>query len=145
MKITVAGKDRSGDLGRDVAAAADRLAAVPGGIGALAPDHTALRLKVVDPRQDYLGKFIDLLRIRHGIRTADYYIPRGPGLRGRVAVALKTFLWKLLRYQHDRIAFQQSAVNELAINALEFQQARIEELERRLGRLEKSVGGDPKP
>ena len=144
MKITVAGQDRSGDLGQAVAAEAARLQAA-GGIGALAPDHTALRLKVEDPRQDYLGKFIDLLRIRHGIRTTDYYIPRGPGLRGKVAVALKTFLWKLLRYQHDRITYQQNTVNELTINALEFQQARIAELERRLARLEKPAGGEPEP
>lgn len=144
MKITVAGQDRSSDLGQAVAAEAARLQAA-GGIGALAPDHTALRLKVDDPRQDYLGKFIDLLRIRHGIRTTDYYIPRGPGLRGKVAVAVKTFLWKLLRYQHDRITYQQNAVNELTINALEFQQARIAELERRLARLEKPAAGEPAP
>lgn len=144
MKITVAGQDRSSDLGQAVSAEAARLQAA-GGIGALASDHTALRLKVDDPRQDYLGKFIDLLRIRHGIRTTDYYIPRGPGLRGKVAVAVKTFLWKLLRYQHDRITYQQNAVNELTINALEFQQARIEELERRLVRLEKPAAGEPAP
>ncbi len=144
MKITVAGQDRSSDLGQAMSAEAARLQAA-GGIGALAPDHTALRLKVADPRQDYLGKFIDLLRIRHGIRTTDYYIPRGPGLRGKVAVALKTFLWKLLRYQHDRITYQQNTVNELTINALEFQQARIAELERRLARLEKPAAGEPAP
>ena len=51
---------------------------------------------------------------------------------------MKNSLWKLLRYQHDRIAFQQSAANELAIHALEFQAGRIAELERRLARIEKT-------
>ena len=135
MKITVAGKDRTPDLGQAVTQAAERLKA-GSSIDSLAADHTALRLKQCEVNADYLGKFIDLLRIRHGTRTADFYIARGPGLRGKAAVALKTFLWKLLRYQHDRIAFQQGLVNELAINALEFQQSRIEALERKLESLE---------
>lgn len=144
MNITVAGKDQNGDLGPQIAAEATRLKSSHS-IGLLAPDHTALRLKTSASIDDYVIKFVDLLRIRHGIRTADYYIPRGPNLRGKVAAALKTFLWKLLRYQHDRIAFQQSTANELAINALEFQEGRIEELERRLAYIEKMARKDSTP
>ena len=148
MKIAVAGKDRADDLGRQVAADAAHLKA-SGSIGSLAPEHTALRLKRSVNPDDYLYHFIELLRMRHGIRTADYYIPRGPGLRGKVAVALKTFLWKLLRYQHDRITLQQSLVNELEINAVEFQRDRLNqevaELRRRIERLEQGQAKDARP
>ena len=53
-------------------------------------------------------------------------------------MALKTVLWKLLRYQHDRTAFQQNLINELAIDALEFQQDR---LDRELTELQQRVAG----
>ncbi len=137
MKITVAGEDRSGDLGRMLVEEAARLKAA-GSAGALAPGHSALSLKESADRDDFLRRFIGLLRLRHGVRTADYYIPRAPGLRGKAAVALKTVLWKLLRYQHDRISSQQNLVNELAIGALEFQQDRMD---RELADLKKRIGG----
>ena len=143
MNLSVAGKDRSGDLGRAVAADAARLQAA-GDVGALSPEHSALVLKTATDRADYLRRYLGLLRLRHGVRTADYYIPRGPGWRGRLAVALKTVLWKLFRYQHDRIAFQQNAVNELAIDALEFQREELErdlaDVKRRLAALEQERG-----
>ena len=142
MNVTIGGVSKNDDIVPQIVAEAGRLTATRT-IGALAPDHTALRLKASADLDDYVGRFVDLLRIRHGIRTADYYIPRGPNLRGKVAAALKTFLWKLLRYQHDRIAFQQSTANELAINALEFQAGRIAELERRLARIEKPDSAAP--
>ena len=141
MKITVAGQDRTGDLGPAVAAEADRLRA-GGGIGELAPDHTALRLKRSRDLDDYVYHFVELLRMRHGVRTTDYYVPRGPGWRGRIAVALKTVLWRLLRYQHDRLTLQQNLINELEINAVEFQRDRVNQeladLKRRVADLEQA-------
>ena len=147
MKLSVAGKDRTADLGPEIAAEAARLKA-SASIGTLAPEHTALRLKRSKDLDDYVYHFIELLRMRHGVRTADYYIPRGPGLRGKVAVAVKTFLWKLLRYQHDRMSFQQNLVNELAIDALEFQPRlgrELAELDRRVARLEQDRSGTRAP
>ena len=139
MKISVAGEDRTIDLGPAVAAEAARLRANDG-IGTLAPEHTALRLKRSRDLDDYVYHFIELLRMRHGVRTSDYHIPRGPGLRGAVAVAVKTFLWKLLRYQHDRLTLQQNLINELEINAAEFQRDRLNQeladLKRRVADLE---------
>ena len=147
MKLFVAGKDRTADLGPEIAAEAARLKA-SGSIAALSPQHSALVLKESLDRDDFLRRFIDLLRLRHGVRTADYYIPRGPGLRGQVAVAVKAFLWKLLRYQHDRMAFQQNLVNELAIDALEFQHhlgRELAELDHRVARLEQDRSGTRAP
>ena len=126
MKLVLNGKDRTADLGAQVAADAARLK-VSGYIGALSPEHSALRLLQFPCRDDYQRRFIDLLNMRHGVRTTDYYIPRGPGWKGSLAAALKTFLWKLFRYQHDRIAFQQNLINELSINAQAFQRDRLEQ------------------
>ena len=144
MNLSVAGQDRGGDLGREIAAAAERLQA-SGAVGALAPEHSALVLKAATDRADYLRRYLELLRLRHGVRTADYDVPRRPGWAGRVAGAVKTVLWKLLRYQHDRIAFQQNAVNELAIDALEFQREELErdlaDVKRPLADLERERGG----
>ena len=143
MNLSVAGKDRSGDLGRAVAADAARLQA-SGDVGALSPEHSALVLKAAADRADYLRRYVDLLRQRHGVRTADFYVPRRPGWVGWVAGSVKTLLWKLLRYQHDRIAFQQNAVNELAIDAREFQREELErdlaDLKRRMAALERERG-----
>ena len=139
MNISVAGKDRAADLGAEIVDEGARLKA-GGSIGSLAPEHTALRLKRSADLEEYTYHFIELLRMRHGVRTADYYIPRGPGLRGKVAVALKSVLWKLFRYQHDRITLQQNLINELEINAVEFQRERLnrelKDLKRRVENLE---------
>lgn len=140
MNITVAGKDRTGDLGVAVAAEAARLKSA-GAIGALSPQHSALVLKASLDREDYQRRFIGLLQLRHGLRTTDYFIPRGPGLRGKTAVALRSLLWKLLRYQHDRMSFQQNMLNELTFDALEFQQGQMKSelahLKKRLEDLER--------
>lgn len=140
MKIAVAGKDKTSELGQEIAAEAARLKA-SGSIGMLFPEHSALRLKEHPSREGYLYRFIELINMRHGVRTTDYYIPRGPGLRGKVAVALKAVLWKLFRYQHVRIASEQNLINELSIHAQAFQRDRLEQelkdLKQRIESLEK--------
>ena len=142
MKLTVAGRDRSADLGAAMAAEGARLA-VQAGVVPLWPGHSALSLKAATDESDYLRRFTGLLRLRHGIRTGDFHIARAPGLRGRLSLAVKTFLWKLLHYQHERLAAQQSLVNELAIAALEFQQEQAaRELRELRGRLERLGGAD---
>lgn len=139
MNVSISGRDRTADLGRQVAETAASLKA-KGTIGALYHEHSALALKRAPHGDEFTRWFVDLLRIRHGVMTTDYYIPHGPGLRGRLAVRLRQFLWRLLRYQHDRIAFQQNLINEMAIRGLEFQQEqmglRFSELMKRIDQLE---------
>ena len=125
MNVTVAGKDRTGDLGRELVEEARRLES-SGPVGSFAPGHSAVVLRESAGRADYQNRFIGLLRMRSAVRTADYYVPRAPGLRGRLSSAAKILLWKLLRYQHDRMSFQQNLVNELAVDALEFQRDRMD-------------------
>ena len=83
--------------------------------------------------------------MRHGVRTGVYYISARPGWKGRLMTWLKTMMWRKLRYQHDRIAFQQNLINELNVQALERQNTvltqEIEQLRRRVERLEKTGPG----
>lgn len=107
----------------------------------LAAEHSALSLKEAESESDFLERFIQLIRIRHGLMTGPFLAPRKPGVFGRCMAGIKMVLWKLLRYQHDYMSSQQSALNELLAGALEQSRkrhqrdinalsARVEELER---------------
>jgi hypothetical protein len=132
MELLVAGKDRTSDWGAQIAVKATTLK----GLRFLSSHHSALSLKESHDASEYLDRFCDLLRMRHGVNTEDFPIPTRPGLMGSAFRAIKTVLWKLLRYQHDRIAFQQNVINELVITAVNLQQAAIRE---RLADLEREV------
>ncbi len=62
---------------------------------------------------------------------------------GTLLRRVKAFLWRLLRYQHDRMAFQQNTINELVVSAVDFQrdatQHSLALLERRIRDLESEV------
>ncbi|MBN1674714.1 MAG: hypothetical protein JXR37_26960 [Kiritimatiellae bacterium] len=146
MKLVIAGKDRSADLGPELAAAAAQRAA-PELADRLRRHEAVLGLRSAPSQAAYLETLIDLLRVRHHADTGPFAIPTRPGLAGRVQASVKRFLWKLLRYQHDRMVFQQNAVNTGLTYALELQHElhqrelaaltqRVEEVEGRLRELE---------
>ena len=89
---------------------------------------------------------IRLLRYRDGVDTLPFHIPGRPGLCGRLIVQVKKGLWKILRYQHDRIAFRQNLINTMLASALEFEIAQrrkeTDDLMRRVAELEKQGGGN---
>jgi len=149
MKIIVANRDRSDDLGQQLAAAARERAdrSVP---GAFSPQHSALSLKKARTGTEYLSAFIRLLRIRGDLKTTPFDIPAKPGIHGRLSAGIKKFLWKVLRYQHDRMAFQQQIINELMTCMMEFEKAsrekEIHALKRRVAALEvdgNAAAGNP--
>ena len=104
----------------------------------ISSDISAMMLLDARSEEEYRAEFLRLLRYRNGLDTFDFHIPRKPGPAGALAARFKGVLWRLLRYQHDRIAFQQNLINELAIDALEFQQDR---LDRELAELRQRVAG----
>ena len=144
MKLSVAGQDQSASLGNEIAAEAARLAQVPGGIGALDPAHSARQLAAATSEADYLQHYLKLLRMRQGVRTSDFYIPRRAGWVGHFVACIKARLWRLLRYQHYRLTLQQNLINELAAHAVEFQQEawqqEVADLKRRVAALEQKNG-----
>ena len=144
MKILVAGVDRSADLGSEVVGAAKAMVAAKtaGELPpSMAPGASVLTLGCSRNEGEYLDRLTTLMLGRAGIGTYDFYVPRTRGLPGSVAAVLKRLLWKLLRYQHDRVAFQQNAINTQLTAAVEFMQAeyelRIDALAKRVAELEK--------
>ena len=140
MRLIVAGQDRTADIGAEISRRAARHQ------GALSPwsaQDSALSLKASRDRADYLNRFGKLLRLRYAVSTESFPIPGKPGVAGSLMKKLKGVLWKLFRYQHDRMAFQQNVINELVISGLDFQRETscqtIRDLEDRIKALENEV------
>lgn len=89
----------------------------------------------------YHEHFLRLLRYRDAVDTLDFGIPRKPGFIGWWLSRLKQVLWRLLRHQHDRLAFRQNLINGLFTEALEnehrLRMRETSELRQRLEELEK--------
>jgi len=141
MKITVAGQDCTEKLGGEIR---QKAAALKKLTGRAAPPEVsaeigALVLHKASSDADYLDHFVRLLRYRDAFDTYDFDIPRRPGPFGTVLAGIKRILWKLLRYQHDRIAFRQNMINGLFTNAIEFEMAERKKADAELGqRLDKA-------
>jgi hypothetical protein len=135
MRVFIASQDRTETIGTQIRESARRRAD-GGGPRFLAPEHSAIALKAAHDQADYLRIYSRLIGIRHGIQTADFAIPRQAGWAGTFSARIKELLWKLLRYQHDRIVGQQNLVNELIMSGLEFER---EECRREMARLAERV------
>lgn len=148
MKLIVNGQDHTADLGAQLAAAARQRPAGP------KPAHlpeaiSALHLRSATSEAEYFDDLLRLLRYRDNVDTLPFEIPRKRGWRGALMTPFKKVLWKLLRYQHDRITDRQNLINHLYSSALEFQQRQhaqeIRDLQRRLAELEQRLPASPKP
>lgn len=91
--------------------------------------------------------YLARLRDRTSVDTASFPIPRKPGVIGLFTGKIRGFLWKLLRYQHDRMAGRQNRINAMLAGALENEttalRAEIADLKARIDRLEGRGGGGP--
>jgi len=142
MKITVAGQDCTEELGGEIRRKAASLKKLAGRAAPpeISVEIGALALQKASSDADYLDHFVRLLRYRDAFDTYDFDIPRKPGPFGAMMAGIKSFFWKLLRYQHDRIAFRQNLINGLFTSAVEFEMAERkktdDELDRRLAKAE---------
>lgn len=148
MKLNIAGQDKTNDLGQALRQRAEIMArgATSRRLAPLASEISALVLTRSKSDAEYLDHLIRLIRYRDAVDTLDFDIPRKPGLAGLIMTHLKTFLWKLLRYQHDRIVFRQNLINTQLANALEFEvsqrQKETADLKQRVAELKKLCGGN---
>lgn len=146
MRILIANKDRTEDLGPRLAAAAagrpDRLH----GSGRM-PEPTALSLGEARTEDEFLRMFIEHLRRQHG-RFAEGYDDIGgrPGLAGRVRGLARNAVARLTRAEQERVLARQGLLTELLLAAMEFQQARhqrdVDQLNQRLDALQDKHGPD---
>ena len=138
MRIVVAGIDKSSEIGSELTR---RAARHRGPLSPWSAADSALSLRASRDMMDYLERYGKLMRLRYALSTDPFPIPGKPGTAGSLMKKLKAFLWKLFRYQHDRMAYQQNAINELVINAQDFQNStmrqQISSLEQRITELEK--------
>lgn len=137
MELYVAGQDRSSDIGAELTRQAARH---QGALSPWSPRDSALTLKESVTPIDYIDRTIRLMRLRCAVSTETFPVPGKPGPMGSILRKVKAVLWKLLRYQHDRMAFQQNAINELIIGSIEFQHTAskqaVASLEQRVAQLE---------
>jgi hypothetical protein len=130
--ISIAGRDRTAELGPALAAAAAAHEADPLH-RPLPPELQAAALAGCRSEAEFEQRYFALLRRKHHMATCDFTIPRRSGPAGALLGRLKRVLWRLLVYQHDRMSFLQNMINTSLVNALDFDR---QEMRREVARLE---------
>ncbi|MDA0323270.1 MAG: hypothetical protein O2923_11225 [Verrucomicrobia bacterium] len=136
MKIVVGGEDRSDVVGGMVTKGVERMRRHPDAPEFVHSTYSALALCEATTTSAYLHRLIDLIRKRSELSTIPARVPHGQGLVTTIKAQIRWLMWRVLRYQHDRMAFQQNVINTQMTSALEFlveeQSREIAELRARL-------------
>jgi len=136
VKIIIAGTDRTDEMLRAIETRARTFAPV----SKYSPQDSALALRAAANPDEFAERFHALLRHHRSIKIDCFDIPRRPNAIGPVIYLAKQLMWRLLRYQHDRVAAQQNAINELLTAAMDLHRdatrRKIESLEKRISELE---------
>ncbi|NQU39273.1 MAG: hypothetical protein HQ523_04905 [Lentisphaerae bacterium] len=147
MNISVGGVDRSADLGQSIEAMTAELTSHPASPKRLAEGHSALFLRSAADERDYLRILLSLLVAKCGASVEDFDVPHRPGRLGAIGGALRRALWKLLRYQHERMTTQQNLIRSYMTAAMEMmhqeQRRELDECRARLAALEAAAGEAP--
>lgn len=92
--------------------------------------------------EGFLTFYLDCLKDAVFVDISDFDIHERRPCFGRLLVALKSTIWKLLKFYTYRLWSQQNQVNGLLLSAVESTESKyrdkIEELERRIATLEKA-------
>jgi len=106
---------------------------------------SSLVMRDAQSEPELLDCLVRLMWHKTGVSTVGYYMPRKPGPFGWAGALLRQLLWKVLRYQHDRIAHQQNMINTQHTVAIEFMheqhQRALTELRERIAALESQRDG----
>lgn len=145
MKILVGGEDRTDVVGEMVTKGVGRLHRHPDAPEFVHPDYSALTLRDAEDTSAYLHRLIDLIRKRSELSTIPARVSHGQGIVTTIKASIRWLMWRVLRYQHDRMAFQQNIVNTQMTSALEFlleeQSRELSELRARIDALYDRSGG----
>ncbi len=144
MVLTVAGKDRSDDLGRDINAAAKALnnpilqKSIDDGAAVLA-------LGEADTEDDFIDDYLKVFGARTQVDLSRCSLPDGAssGVGGRVVGLVRKFVWRLLRFAFEWNVFHQNVVNEQQAIALahevRLRKRENDDLRKRIDELESNV------
>lgn len=141
--IRVGGQERGESFQPDFQVALQRMSAT-GRFLKMPAEVSALRMREAADPGMLLREMTSLLRHRNHVDIQIFDIPRRPGWKGAVMVRLKQALWKLLRYQHDRVCFRQNLINSHVTALLAFQcehfSGEVDRLKARVADLEAGRG-----
>jgi hypothetical protein len=139
-RVRVAGRDGTEDLGAELARdAAGRMLACG---RPPRPRHlSALSLAASADEGAFLDGFIGQVRSKDQVDVGTFETVPKPGLKGKIFHAARMLMWRVLRYQHERLFARQNTINAYLAEAIAFEreQARreIDALESRLATVEK--------
>ncbi len=141
MKIIVSGVDYTEKLLAELSVAAqahndDKLAI------RIERERPVLGLRDCTTEFSYLDLHGQLLRDRNSVDPSDFnQIPSSSPVntKGRVVSSIQKILWKLLRYQHDWMAFRSNAIMTQLTYQLEFERAARKQLELKVSDMEKTL------
>jgi hypothetical protein len=139
MVLTVAGQDCTAGLGAEIASAAQAIDN-PAMRNRISGESEILALGHLANESDFLDRHLALSGNRTQISLATFKLPEaGTGLR-RIAGAIRTVLWRLMRHPHDWTVFHQNTINLQTLSALELEvrlrRREAEQLRERLSALE---------
>ena len=100
MKIFIGNTDRTAELGPALNAEAACALANPRHVQ-LPPELLATSLRGCRDEREFLDRLLELVRRKSHVDTIRFDIPRKPGFVGSAMAAVRKFLWRALRYQHD--------------------------------------------
>ncbi len=120
MLLSVAGRDRTADLGAELTAAAARIGD-PKLAGLLVGEAEILKLGDAANEADFLSRQLAVLGFRTQVDPGLCKPPPSPGWTGRLITLARRVLWRLMRYPHDFITGHQNAVNGQLMRALELE------------------------
>jgi hypothetical protein len=146
MVLTVAGKNRSRDIGRDIAAEA------------AAFDNAEFRVKTADAaailelgkvssEEDYLTLQLEILGQRNQIDLNECTLPEGSNesLPKRIIGKLRGVLWRLIRFGFEWTLFHQNAITEqqaiTLAHEVRLRRRENDELRKRISVLEQRLNG----
>jgi len=142
--LTVAGVDRSADLGGAIADAAERLPRRAWMARRVADESAILTLGNVTRETEFLQRHLDIFCVRNHLGFGDLAFHPGRRWFGGIVNALRRLGWRVLRQPHDWLAFQQNALNTQLLTALRHEvrlrQKENADLRERIAALEASAG-----
>ena len=142
MQLKIGGNERTNDLARQFAAEAAGLR-LPGFERRLSDELSILDLKNAEDEAAFLDKLVEIYGERTQIDLAKCRLPSGSGgAVSKLVGALRSFIWRLLKFAFGWLVFNQNVINEQQVVALAHEvrlrqkenadlRSRIEEIERR--------------
>ena len=139
MVLTVAGQDCTAGLGAEITSAAHSIDNSEMR-DQISGESEILELGHLANESEFLERHLALAGNRTQVSLATFKLPEaGTGLR-RIAGAIRTVLWRLMRHPHDWTLFHQNTINLQAMRALELEvrlrRREAEQLRVRLAALE---------